>query len=89
LNFLSTLFIKKALLMKRILISLLTPIALGGICVSAFAQIDSSKKINPGNSDKWEIIKGNAKSSTGKLFVTLPKGTEWDMTIYAAGDWCI
>jgi hypothetical protein len=71
--------------MKRILLSLLTC----SIGLSAFAQIDSSKKINPGNSDKWEIIKGNAKSSTGKLFVTLPKGTEWDMTIYAAGDWCI
>ncbi len=71
--------------MKRIFLSLLTPIAIGGICFSAFAQIDTSKKINPGNSDKWEIIKENTKSSTGKLFVTLPKGTEWDMTIYAAG----
>jgi len=67
--------------MKQILLSLLTC----GICVSAFTQIDSSKKINPGNPDKWEIIKGSAKSSTGKLFVTLPKGTEWDMTIYATG----
>lgn len=67
--------------MKRILFSLLTC----SICLSAFTQIDTSKKISPGNSEKWEIIKGNAKSSTGKLFVTLPKGTEWDMTVYAAG----
>ena len=67
--------------MKQIILSLLTY----SICLSAFTQIDTSKKINPGYSDKWEIIKGNIKSSTGKLFVTLPKGTEWDMTIYAAG----
>jgi hypothetical protein len=67
--------------MKRIIFSWLTC----SIYFSAFAQIDTSKKINPGNSENWETIKGNGKSSTGKLFVTLPKGTEWDMTIYAAG----
>jgi hypothetical protein len=27
----------------------------------------------------------NSKSGTGKLYVSLPNGTEWDMTIYAAG----
>ena len=35
--------------------------------------------------DKWVINKVNAKTGTGKLFVNLPKGAEWDVTIYAAG----
>jgi len=40
---------------------------------------------NENAAEKWVINKVNAKSGTGKLFVTLPSGTEWDMTIYAAG----
>lgn len=67
--------------MKRILLSLLTC----SICVSTFAQIDTSKKIRPGNSDKWEIVKGNTKAVKSKLFVSLPEDAHWDMTIYAAG----
>jgi hypothetical protein len=55
------------------------------VCINSFAQIETSNKTISVNSEKWEIIKVNAKTSTGKLFVTLPKGTEWDMTIYAAG----
>ena len=35
--------------------------------------------------EKWVVKKLNAKSGTGKLYVSLPKGTEWDMTIYASG----
>ena len=31
------------------------------------------------------MAKLSVKSSTGKLYVTLPKGAAWDMTIYAAG----
>ena len=40
---------------------------------------------NETGNEKWVINKVNAKSGSGKLFVTLPKGAEWDMTIYAAG----
>jgi hypothetical protein len=40
---------------------------------------------NENATDKWVINKVNAKSGTGKLFVTLPKGSEWDITIYSAG----
>ena len=40
---------------------------------------------NANTADKWVINKVNAKTGTGKLFVNLPKGTEWDITIYAAG----
>ena len=40
---------------------------------------------NENEAEKWVINKVNAKSGTGKLFVDLPKGAEWDMTIYAAG----
>ena len=40
---------------------------------------------NANATDKWVINKVNAKTGTGKLFVNLPKGTEWDITIYAAG----
>jgi len=40
---------------------------------------------NANAADKWVINKVNAKSGTGKLFVSLPKGTEWDITIYSAG----
>ncbi|HMK05600.1 MAG TPA: hypothetical protein VK489_15470 [Ferruginibacter sp.] len=34
---------------------------------------------------KWVVNKVNAKSGTGKLFVTLPENTAWDMTIFPAG----
>ena len=37
------------------------------------------------DNEKWVVERVRAKSGTGKLFVSLPKGTEWDMTIYAAG----
>ncbi len=67
--------------MKRIFLSLLTC----SICLSAFAQIDTPKKPNPGESDKWEIIKGSPKAIKSKLFVSLPADAHWDMTIYAAG----
>lgn len=56
-----------------------------GMFGSAFTQIDTSKKIYSGYSDKWEIIKMKSKSSTGKLFVSLPQDAQWDMTIYASG----
>ena len=67
--------------MKRILFSLLTC----SVGVSSFAQIDIPKKINPGDSDKWEIIKGKPMSTKSKLFVSLPEDSQWDMKIYAAG----
>ena len=67
--------------MKRLLLTALVC----GMCTSVFAQPDTTKKTDTRNTNKWEIIKGNAKISTGNLFVTLPKGTEWDMTIYATG----
>lgn len=65
-------FLFNILFMKKHLLLLLAC----RMFVSAFAQNET---------EKWEIIKVNAKGSTGKLFVTLPKGTEWDVTIYAAG----
>ena len=37
------------------------------------------------NADKWVINKAYVKTLNGKLFVNLPKGTTWDITIYAAG----
>ena len=64
---------------------LLLPLLVCGIYVSAFAQLEVSKNSNTDTSDKWVMTKLSVKSSTGKLYVTLPKGTAWDMTIYAAG----
>ena len=40
---------------------------------------------NENTTEKWVINKVNEKSDNGKLFVDLPKDTEWDITIYAAG----
>ena len=67
--------------MKKLLFQLLAY----SICVSVFAQLEVSKNSNADTSDKWVMTKLSVKSSTGKLYVTLPKGTAWDMTIYAAG----
>jgi hypothetical protein len=75
------LFPPKPQFMKKLFLLLLVY----GMYISAFAQPGIPKKNIADSSDKWEIIKGGTKSSTGKLFVTLPKGTAWDMTIYAAG----
>ena len=74
----------KPLYMKKLLLPLLVPIAIGSIYVSAFAQLGVSKN-NADTSDKWVMTKLRVKSTTGKLYVTLPKGAAWDMTIYAAG----
>ncbi len=37
------------------------------------------------DAEKWVITKTNSKAGTGKLFVELPAGTEFDVTLYAAG----
>ena len=42
-------------------------------------------KPNTGETDKWAVNNSGSKTSSGKLFVTLPKGTTCDVTIYAAG----
>ena len=42
--------------MKKLLLLALAPIAIGSICVSAFAQIEVPKKINSETSDKWVVI---------------------------------
>ena len=55
----------------------------GGKADTSTASADSiNEKIS---SENWLINKVNKKSSTGKLYVTLPKGAAWDMTIYVAG----
>ncbi len=54
-----------------------------GNAATSIKSADSINKKIP--SDKWVIKKLSAKSNTGKLYVTLPKGAAWDMTIYAAG----
>ena len=41
--------------MKKEILLLLAPIAIGGMFAGAFAQIEVSKKINSETSDKWVI----------------------------------
>ncbi len=67
--------------MKKLLLTVLAC----GMFASAFAQPDTLKKSVPDNSEKWVINKVNSKTATGKLIISLPKGTAWDITIYNAG----
>ncbi len=53
----------------------------GNADTSSASADSTNEKIS---SVSWIINKVNKKSSTGKLFVTLPKGAAWDMTLYAA-----
>ena len=71
--------------MKKILLLLLVPIAIGSMYI---ACSDQKKKTtgNENTKEKWVINRGDAKSDNGELFVDLPKDTKWDMTIYAAGN---
>src|SRR5688572_20750488 len=74
--------------MKRIFLSLLTlPIIIGTIGGIFVACNDQKEKttVNENTTDKWVINKVNATTDNGKLFITLPEGTEWDITIYTAG----
>ena len=70
--------------MKKILLLLLVPIAIGSMYI---ACSDQKKKTtgNENTKEKWVINQVNAKSDNGELFVNLPKDTEWDIAIYAAG----
>ena len=69
--------------MKKILLLLLAPIIIGGMSVSCKNKKEASTA-NENTTDKWVINKVNANTSTGKLFVDLPKDTKWDITIYTA-----
>jgi len=47
-----------------------------------FSCKNEKEDITPG---KWVINKANEPGDNGKLLIDLPKETEWDITIYAAG----
>jgi len=71
--------------MKKILLLLLAlPIIIGGMFVTCKNKKEASTG-NENTTDKWVINKVNAKGDNGKLFVTLPEDTKWDITIYIAG----
>lgn len=70
--------------MKKLILTMLAPIAIGGMYVACNNQNEATTG-NENTTDKWVINKVNEKSDNGKLFVTLPEGTEWDITIYTAG----
>ena len=66
--------------MKKFLF--LAPIIIGGLF---FACKNKKEAIDENPAEKWVINKVNAATDNGKLYVTLPKDTKWDMTIYTAG----
>jgi len=68
--------------MKKIFLLSLALIAIGGI----FVACKNKNEDTPENfAEKWVIKKVNANTETGNLYVTLPKDTKWDLTIYNAG----
>lgn len=68
--------------MKKNLFSLLALVVIGGIIVAC-----KNKKEDPPENyaEKWIIKKVNANTENGNLYVTLPKDTKWDLTIYTTG----
>jgi len=70
--------------MKKILLLLLTPIAIGGIYIACGDQKEAPAD-NENTTDKWVINKVNAKTDNGNLLIDLPKDTKWDITIYTVG----
>jgi len=63
---------------------MLALIAIWGVYVACNNQNEPTTG-NENTTEKWIINKVNEKSDNGKLFIDLPKETEWDITIYAAG----
>jgi hypothetical protein len=70
--------------MKKLLLPMLVPIAIGTMYVACNNQNEPTT-VNEDTAEKWVINKVNEKSDNGKLFIDLPKETEWDITIFAAG----
>lgn len=68
---------------KSLLLAL--PIAIGIIGGLFIACKNKNEATTDNPAEKWVINKVNANTDNGKLIVTLPKETEWDMTIYGAG----
>lgn len=72
--------------MKKILLLLLAlPIIIG--IIGGMYACKNKKEPGTGNentTEKWVLNKVNANSDNGKLFITLPEDTKWDMTIYVA-----
>ncbi len=65
--------------MKRVLLLLLTPIAIGGMIVKAFAQ--------PQFSDKWVITPvSTMKGVLGRLDINFPADVERNILIYQPAD---
>ena len=65
--------------MKRVLLLLLTPIAIGGMIVKAFAQ--------PQFSDKWVITPvSTMKGVLGRLDINFPADVERNILIYQSAD---
>ena len=80
-------FLFKLLYMKKLLLLVLAPIAIGGMFVSAFAQPEISKKDTAKVSDKWVITPViNMKGVLGRLDINFPTDVERNILIYQIAD---
>lgn len=80
-------FLFNLLYMKKLLLVVLAPIAIGGMFVSAFAQPEISKKDTAKVSDKWVITPViNMKGVLGRLDINFPADVERDILIRQQAD---